>query len=695
MNRFFSIRSKFLVIMSALLVSCVAVYLMIAIKVFRNDKTELIFDLNRSMVSNLSAEIETQFSGISDKFKIFALFTTDTKVLNQNLFGDDSEVAFASLYRGEQGQSLKKFVNTKYLETYGLKENFFEEEIIRERPIPFAEILRQGEYFWNATVGSGSALIGYGRSVIVEDNHGVAIDRIAVIGYVKPDKILKSMSLTSVSEVAVVDAQGQILLHLNPDWMRQQKSLQKDPLFSSAKVSKVAVSVSTHKSGNESFLGAFAKTYQEKLFVLARVPEDKVFSAVEALVTESLLFGMIIITVSIMLAAVLSRSLTEPISMLVQGMNKVADGDLTIQLNVQSRDETQLLANSFNSMINDLRHSHEELQEINRDLDLKVKDRTHQLELQGQAVKEAQEALIRTTRLASAGEIAGRTAHEVLNPLTGLLTRVNSIERKIRSEITPQITMMNDIFRSWRSDHSTGGFEKLVQSWKANSSVRPEINLWEEDVGNLESVSRYFDLLIQHLENDVKFLLQEGGRINKIVDGMRKLSHFSSDIKPHSAKKLMIDCRNIMADLFSQHEIEIKEDYFEGDDEILIDRDEFIQSVTNLMRNALQAMNTDRPGHKYFLSLKTLAENQKVAIEISDNGIGIESGNQGKLFEKQFTTKSSEEGTGLGLGISRRFIRAHNGDIQFVSSIPFVETKFKILLPLKSAKTFAMKEGAA
>ena len=68
------------------------------------------------------------------------------------------------------------------------------------------------------------------------------------------------------------------------------------------------------------------------------------------------------------------------------------------------------------------------------------------------------------------------------------------------------------------------------------------------------------------------------------------------------------------------------------------------------------------------------------------------------LFEKQFTTKSSDEGTGLGLGISRRFIRAHGGDIEFVSSVPFVATTFKITLPAIQANDLvndSHKEGAA
>lgn len=696
MPRFFSIRTKFLVVMSALLMACVGVYLLIAVKVFRTDKTELVFDLNRSMVSNLSAEMETQFSGVADKFKLFALLSNDTsKILYQNLFGEESDVAFVSLYRGEKPIEGRRFINAKYLETYGLKEDYFNEDLPKARPIPFQDILRQGESFWNATSENGTPLIGYGRSVLVENSEGRAVDHLAVVGYIKPDKILKAIGLVKISEVAIVDRQGHLLLHQNPKWMESQKSFSEDPLYVLAKDAKVAISVASIQNQSKPFLGAFAKSYQDKLFVLARAPEEKVFSAVESLVVESLLFALIVITTSLLFAVLLSRSLTDPILTLVDGMKKVATGDLNTEIKVKSRDETQLLARSFNQMIVDLRQSRDELQEINRELDQKVKERTHQLEIQSQAVKEAQEALLRTTRLASAGEIAGRTAHEVLNPLTGILTRVHSIDRRLRGEVAPQLNMMGDIFQSWRKDHQVGGFQKLIESWKENSAVHPEISLWEEDLANLESVGHMFATLVENMEKDVQFLLHEGARINKIVDGMRKLSNLSSDVRRYSVRKLLVDCRNIMADLFAQADIKMIENFEDGPDEIEIDRDEFIQAVTNLMRNALQAMKMADHKQEYCMKLEMYHRANAVVVEISDNGHGIEAKFQDQLFKAQFTTRSAEEGTGLGLGISRRFIRAHGGDIEFVSSIPYQETRFRITLPMKSLASEKAKDGAA
>lgn len=697
MPGFFSIRAKFLAVMSALLLSCLIVYLLIAVEVFKTDKTELVFDLNRSMVTNLSTEFETEFKGISDKLRLFALLSTNpsAEIKNETIFGENSELVYASLYRQNKPDPLRNFTDKKYLETYGLESNFFTEKLSNLRPIPFNEILKNSEHFWNATVEGGAPLVGYGRNVIIEDSKGNPTEHIAVISYIKPDKILKDLSFVKLSEISIVDEGGRILIHSDFNVMKNVSSLQESPLFAAAITSKVKVSVASLTDGGGDFLGAFAKSYNGKVFVLARASKSQAFSAVYQLVSRSISFALVVITLSLFFAFLLSRSLTRPLSILVEGMEKVSAGDLSTRITVNSKDETQMLATSFNEMIRDLKDSRDDLQEVNRTLEQKVRDRTLQLAIQNQAVKEAQEALLKTTRLASAGEIAGRAAHEVLNPLTGILTRLSSIEKKLGSQMSQQITLMKDIFDSWRLDYAAGGIEKLMGAWQKPSQVDEKWNLLDEDLHNLSYVQQSFEEHLKTSETDTQFLLHEGRRISKIIGGMRTLSRLNSDVQAHSAKKLMTDCHNIMADLFSAQNIRIQENYDAGFDTVEIDRDEFIQAVTNLLRNSLQAMPELNPKINYSLKLSSQLENNHICIFICDNGCGVSEVHQKMLFEKQFTTKSADEGTGLGLGISRRFIRAHGGDIEFVSSIPFVETIFKITLPLKSEVRTINKEGAA
>src|SRR4029078_7443712 len=149
--------------------------------------------------------------------------------------------------------------------------------------------------------------------------------------------------------------------------------------------------------------------------------------------------------------------------------HRVARVEFENKISVSSHDELAVLASSFNSMTEDLRVSRDQIQEYSRDLEKKVKDRTARLEASNIAIKEAQEALVRTTRLASVGEIAGRAAHEVLNPLTSLLTRAGLMQKRVTGDYQNQLTLLKEIREAWKTDFSQGGFEKLVQNWQAPS----------------------------------------------------------------------------------------------------------------------------------------------------------------------------------------------------------------------------------
>ncbi len=687
----FSIRYKFLFVMSALLAACVVIYLLIAVRVFKSDKEELVFDLNRSQVSNLASELETQYEGLSDKFKLFAVLSTGSQARwVSELFSKDSDVVFVSLYKkpdqDSSRQVLHKYENKNFSETYGLSEQYFDKQISLERPIPFLEILKNGEAVWNASTENGPPLIGFGRSVVVEDSKGVAIDQMAVIGYIKLDRLLLALSLVKMSEITIANRDGGILAHTNPQILKAKTLLGASPLFQAALHSKTKTSVLKLAHEGKSFLGAFSKAHNGQIVLMAEASEASAFGAVTDLVEESLIFSLIVMTAAFLAAILLARSLTAPLAKLVERMHLAAQGDLTSQISIGTRDETAVLAQSFNEMISDLKQSRDELQEINRDLDQKVKERTLQLEEQNHKVKEAQEALIRTTRLASAGEIAGRAAHEVLNPLTSLLTRVGSMERKIKAEMTPQLQVLGDISSAWEKEFSEGGFEKLVESWKTPSQVDPKSNLWKEDLDNLTGLRTGLDTQLSHLQNDTQFLLKEGARINKIINGMRKLSVLRSDKRNHSAHEILKDCCHIMADLFQQRQYPVLQEFAAAQDLVHVDRDELVQALTNMFRNSLQSLQEAEIESKTRgrLKISTSIQDKMFCIAIEDSGIGIALDNQKRLFESQFTTKSPEEGTGLGLGISRRFVRGCGGEIELISSEPMRQTIFRIQIPLAS-----------
>jgi len=333
-----------------------------------------------------------------------------------------------------------------------------------------------------------------------------------------------------------------------------------------------------------------------------------------------------------------------------------------------------------------LKKSRDELEIMNKELDEKVKDRTQELEIQNLKVVEAQEALLRTARLASMGEVAGRTAHEVLNPLTSLLTRAGLTQKRVEVNYQQPLELLDEIGEAWNKDYEKGGFDTLIESWKSPSEIKPGENLFVEDVENLIAIRNNLKEQASEIAKDMKFIREEGDRIGKIIHGMRRLGNMKSEIRTFSIHELLTDCSYIMADLFDQQRIKIQKDFSANEDSVRIDRDEFVQSVTNLMRNSLQALveardESEKPDG--YLKLSTYSKDEKIFIRIEDNGSGISQSNQEKLFKVNFTTKTSDEGTGLGLGISRRFIRAYDGDIQYVGTSEKT-TVFEIELPLSN-----------
>jgi signal transduction histidine kinase len=109
---------------------------------------------------------------------------------------------------------------------------------------------------------------------------------------------------------------------------------------------------------------------------------------------------------------------------------------------------------------------------------------------------------------------------------------------------------------------------------------------------------------------------------------------------------------------------------------VWVDKNQFVSVFNNLILNAIQAIPENKEG---LIDIKVTQENKQVFIELTDNGIGMEEEVIKKIFEPNFTTKSS--GTGLGLAIANTIIKNADGSIR-VESIVGQKTTFYITLPV-------------
>lgn len=133
---------------------------------------------------------------------------------------------------------------------------------------------------------------------------------------------------------------------------------------------------------------------------------------------------MSILSISVIAVISLLVFVGKPVRQLVLGTNRVARGDLTHIIPIDSDDEMGHLARSFNKMTESLQRANEEIHEWIRTLEQKVEERTKEL-------KDAQFQLLHTEKLAAVGKIAATVAHEINNPLTGVFTYIKLMERRI------------------------------------------------------------------------------------------------------------------------------------------------------------------------------------------------------------------------------------------------------------------------
>ena len=692
----FPIHYKFLLATTLLLVFSVVSYLALASHIFKRDKIELVYDLNRSRVSDLSSEVGTLFRGINDKLKLAAVLSQDhdsrSKDRLADILNNDGNIVYLSRSPDFVRVDRVLFTDKGFSETYSVNESFYSQKLSAERLIPFKRIQEAGVAVWNASVKGGPPLIGFGRSVqVTEDAHRprAAAAPYALIAYIRADKLIDTFSGTKLNETRAVDHDGKVLVSGNQEEMWNAVSLFDHPLYKSAIQSEGITGVMTFAEKGEDKLGAHAATIDGQIYLLSQVSSRQVFAAVENLVKRSLIFAMIAVTLAFLVAVLFSRSLTRPLQELTEAMNTVRkNGELGASLiEVKTKDEIAVLAHSFNNMIRDLKVSRGQLQDLNRELEQKVADRTLRLKEQNQAVKVAQEALLQSTRLATVGEVAGRAAHEVLNPLTSLVARLERVRSRLERESVPEASFLGEIIGGWDADLATGGFEKLVANWRETSRVETSQTLWQEDFENVKRSQNLLRTEVANALSDIDFVLKESQRINKIVQNMRSLSRIRSEEKNVAMNPLVGRAVKIMADLGEQHHVRFNEVYNHGDDLVSLDPDEFLQCATNLLRNSIQAiLSRNLPVGEGVINITTSQTSESFIIDITDNGIGISPEHKSKLFDVQFSTKPAGEGTGIGLTITRRFIRSFGGEIELVWSEPNRGCQFRITLPLQTPR---------
>jgi signal transduction histidine kinase len=194
----------------------------------------------------------------------------------------------------------------------------------------------------------------------------------------------------------------------------------------------------------------------------------------------------------------------------------------------------------------------------------------------------------------------------------------------------------------------------------------------------VQSFQRKFDAndpnLKQKLDDYSKTLIQQIDTMSSVASAF---SNFASMPAQQNETLNVVEVVEFSLDIFNEDYIE-----FETEKEEIvskIDRTQLVRIITNLVKNAIQAIPDTQETKKINVSVKE--ENNFVVIQVRDNGTGIEAENINQIFEPKFTTKTS--GMGLGLGIIKNIIENYKGTITFETELG-VGTVFTVTLPISN-----------
>jgi len=305
-----------------------------------------------------------------------------------------------------------------------------------------------------------------------------------------------------------------------------------------------------------------------------------------------------------------------PVAALVQGTRRVARDQFDLEIPVTWNGELGLLAASFNEMTRTLRKAHADLHHLMENLEHQVQERT-------EALRAAQDQLVRTEKLSSLGKLSASIAHEINNPLAGILTFAKLIHRTLdQGAPDDQVrrTMMKNLTLVER------------ETERCSAIVRNLLDFARERPMTLKEVS-----------------------VNAVADEAIQLLGNQIAIQGVKLEKRLGEVPMVIGD-FGQ----------------------LRQAFVNVIMNACEAMG--RGGH---LAVQTgVLDGNRVEVAFQDTGPGITPENLRKIFDPFFTTK--EKGTGLGLSVVYGIVERHGGKIDIDSQVG-KGTRVAIRLPAKKA----------
>lgn len=324
--------------------------------------------------------------------------------------------------------------------------------------------------------------------------------------------------------------------------------------------------------------------------------------------------GLFVGIISVTLCIILYNFVSKPISLLEEGMKRIAQGDLDYEIKINTSDEMGLLATTFNNMTKDIKRYKENMENWTKALEEEIQKKTAE-------IMKAHDQLINAEKLASLGRMAAGVAHELNSPLTGIVTFAHLMLKRIPPENKQDREDLEIIIE--QANRCSKIIKGLLGFSRKATAERVEIN-----------INTLLDSTIAMVRNQAKF---HNIKFNLNFDESLPLIH----VDPNQMQQVFLNLLINAADAMNERgQITIA-----------------TRTVGESEETPWFKMGHPQEGKKY------------IEIEFTDTGPGIPEEYLGKIFEPFFTTKPVGKGTGLGLAVSYGIIKRHGGNITVRSEV--------------------------
>ncbi len=572
----FPIRLKILVTLLTVITVVVSLIIMTMANLFDQDKTTYVRDMTSVIAVRAAGEAASVLKSYQERLGSFEVIMRDAQLnperktqIIEELFRRSTDFVAISVHR--PGFEPVMFYDAKTLAQADMsKENL--QQFERAHALSAERVRAVPIYVENATATTKLPLLRLAR---VDDQDAV------ITAMIRLDALLRLAKQPSAFQIFIMNSEGTLLVdadvarvasHAVADWIPDPGRF--------AQQQHLLGTTLEYEYQRTPMISGLAQIEGSELVVAAQIPRAAAYLTARELLHNLMLLALALFIATALISVFLARRLTRPLERVTDAARQVGQGFFDIFVDASSRDEIGVLAGSFNQMATELRQRLEEL-------------------------RRAQAALVQSEKMSAFGQLSAGIAHEVKNPLAGILGHA----QLCLSKVQPNDALHNHL-----------------------SVIENETRRCTEIITNLMKFARQEKTEFQAID------------LNEVVRNAMKI----------------VDHQLTMNDV----KIELK--LLPELPRINGNANQLQQVLMNFAINAQQALE-GRPGLVRVTTART--EDQKVLLAFADNGPGIPDEIQAKIFEPFFTTKPAGKGTGLGLSVTYGIIKEHKADIKLESKV--------------------------